>query len=74
MKQIIFDESVNVELIYEFLILNHLTKREFCKKYNFSYSVLIKILKKQINYGCDSLLKLARILNVEICELFNRYQ
>ena len=70
MKQLIFDESVNVELIYEFLIINHLSRKEFCKKYNFSYSVLCKILKKQLNYSCDSLLKLARILNVEICDLF----
>ena len=66
----ILSNQIDVEKIREFMFLNKLSIKDFCKKCNFSYNVYNKITKGSCNFKSSNLFKLARAMNVEICKLF----
>lgn len=60
----------NTELINNYLDENKLSKTDFCKQCRISIITLNKILTNNNNIGMISLFKVARTLDVVICDLF----
>lgn len=63
---------IKTELIINYLNKEKLSKTAFCKKCKISYSTLNKILNNEENYNLIALFKIAKILNIRICEIFNK--
>lgn len=61
---------LNTELIVGYMWRNKLSKTAFCKKCNISYSVLKKILNDQLNFGFSSVVKICRVIKVELKDIF----
>lgn len=61
---------IKTELINNYLIENKLSKTAFCKLCKISVSTLNKILANDNNIGTIALFKIARMLNIRICDLF----
>lgn len=61
---------LNTELIVGYMWRNKLSKTAFCKKCNISYSVLTKMLSDQLNFGFNSVVKVCKLLNVELKDIF----
>jgi len=59
---------VNVELIKNYLKENKITK-DFCNKSGISISVLYKILNGK-NFVITAIFRIAKTMNVRVCELF----
>lgn len=62
--------KVNVNLIYNFIKSNNLTKTQFCKLCKINYATFTKILKGQYNFRINALFKIAHILQIHIHQLF----
>ncbi len=65
-------DLINVGLISEYMSKNNLTKKEFCKKCGISLYLLNKIFNQQENANIVALFKIARIMNLPICEFFRK--
>ena len=61
---------LNTELIVGYMWRNKLTKTAFCKKCNISYSVLKKILNEQLNFRFSCVVKICRVLKIELKDIF----
>ena len=60
---------IKTNLIEEYITKNNLSKIEFCKRCNISYSVLKKILKNKKNFRINSLFKIAKEIDIDAFEL-----
>ncbi len=65
-------DLINVGLISEYMSANNLTKKEFCKKCGISLYLLNKIFNQQENANIVALFKIARTMNLPICEFFRK--
>ena len=63
-------DAIDVEKIRTYMWKNKLTIKDFCNKCNFSYSVYKKITSGSCDFYSSALVKLAKVMNVEICDLF----
>lgn len=54
------------ELILNYMKENNLSKTAFSKKCGINPQILNKILNNQLNFGCDALFKVARVLKLQI--------
>lgn len=64
------DNQINKSLISDYIKKNNLTISEFCQKCNISQSTFHNIMNNSLDFNVDVLLKLARLLNIEIYQLF----
>ena len=68
MKQL--KNTINTKLIEEYIKSNNLSKTEFCKQCNISYSTLMRILNNG-DFYIIALFKIARVMNVKVHNLFS---
>ena len=61
---------IKINLIEKFIKKNKLTKKEFCNICKISEGTLNKILKNNSNFKITAVFKVARVLKIRICELF----
>ncbi len=61
---------INDALIFEYIHTNKLTRATFCKLCGISYTAFRKILSGKAEDNIKALFKIARLLNVQICDLF----
>lgn len=66
MDNIIFDTIT----IRDYVLKNHLSKSEFCKRCSISTDTYDKIFKQDVNINITALFKIAREMNIRICDLF----
>lgn len=61
---------IKTELIENYIKQHDLSKNKFCKLCKISPSVLKKIMKTQRNFYIIALFKIAKIINLEVYQLF----
>ena len=66
-----YKHLVNVDLINSYLLLNNLTKNDFCKKLKIDKKLLNKILKRKLDYVPFCLWDIAENIGVDIKNLIN---
>ena len=62
--------KINVKLIKEYLKINNLTIKEFCEQCKIRERTFYRIMKGE-NFNLLSLLKIARRINIRLCEFFS---
>lgn len=62
---------LKLEKIQEFINDNNLSKREFCKKCSVTVYMFNKILEGYVDFDINILLKIAKLMKVEIVDLIN---
>lgn len=63
--------TIKTELIENFIKENNLSKSKFCKKCKISQSTLNKIMTNSENFRIIALFKIARVLKIQVFEMFN---
>lgn len=63
--------EINISIIQDYILKNKLTKTKFCKLCGIRVGIFNKIIKNDLNFGIKSLFKIAKVLNIEIYELFD---
>ncbi len=63
--------EINISIIQNYMLKNKLTKTKFCKLCGISVAIFNKIIRNDLNFGIKSLFKIAKVLNIEIYELFD---
>lgn len=63
-------EIVNTQKIIEYIDVNNLTKTDFCKLCKISISTFNRILSGK-DFYLATLFKIAKIMQVNVCNLFN---
>lgn len=63
-------DLVNTQLIKNYINDNKLTKTAFCKRCKISIGTLNRIFSEK-NVDIRAIFKIARIMNKNICDLFN---
>lgn len=62
--------NINVNLITTYLKENKMSKTKFCKMCGINFSTLKKILNNQKNFKVNALFKIAKVLNMQVYEIF----
>ena len=62
--------DIKIDLINNYLKERNLSKTQFCKLCKISYSTLTNILNGD-NFRLIALFKIAKILNIEVYQIFN---
>ena len=62
---------IKTELIENFVKENNLSKSMFCKMCKISQSTLNKIMTNSENFRIIALFKIARVLKIQVFEMFN---
>lgn len=62
--------GVNVNKIIKYIKDEKLSKKEFCKRCEICVETLNKILRKKTNVGIVAIFKIAKIMEIDICQLF----
>ena len=63
--------TIKTELIENFVKENNLSKSKFCKMCKISQSTLNKIITNNENFRIIALFKIARVLKIQVFEMFN---
>lgn len=63
--------TIKNELIENFIKDNNLSKSKFCKMCKISQSTLNKIITNNENFRIIALFKIARVLKIQVFEMFN---
>ncbi len=63
--------TINTEIIEKFLLENKISKTTLCKMCKISYSTLKKIMNKEDNFGIIALFRIARVIKIEVYQMFN---
>ena len=63
--------TIKTELIENFINDNNLSKSKFCKMCKISQSTLNKIMTNSENFKIIALFKIARVLKIQVFEMFN---
>ena len=64
--------KIKIEIIIKFMIENKISKTKFCKMCKISPSTLNKIISNDDNFGVIALFKIARVIKIEVYQMFNR--
>ncbi len=64
------ENKINTRKILDFIKENNLSKTALCKKSNICYSTFQKLLEGKENISVIAVYKLARYMNVNLCDLF----
>lgn len=62
---------IKTEIIEHYITENKISKTEFCKRCRIGTQTLKKIYNNDDNFEIIALFKIARIIGVRICDLFN---
>ena len=63
--------TINTELIANFIKENNLSKSKFCEMCKISQSTLNKIMTNSENFRIIALFKIARVLKIQVYQMFN---
>lgn len=63
--------TIKTELIENFIKDNNLSKSKFCKMCKISQSTLNKIMTNSENFKIIALFKIARVLKIQVYQMFN---
>ena len=63
--------KIKSELIENFIKDNNLSKNKFCKMCKISQSTLDKIMTNSENFRIIALFKIARVLKIQVYQMFN---
>ena len=63
--------TIKTELIENFIKENKLSKSKFCEMCKISQSTLNKIMTSNENFRIIALFKIARVLKIQVFEMFN---
>ena len=63
--------TIKTVLIENFIKDNNLSKSKFCKMCKISQSTLNKIITNNENFRIIALFKIARVLKIQVFEMFN---
>ncbi len=63
--------TIKTELIENFIKDNSLSKSKFCKLCKISQSTLNKIMTNSENFRIIALFKIAKVLKIQVFEMFN---
>ena len=63
--------TIKTELIENFIKENNLSKSKFCKMCKISQSTLNKIITNSENFKIIAIFKIARVLKIQVFEMFN---
>lgn len=64
-----FDNTINTKLILEYIQINNLTMKEFCKQCNISIATFYRIIKHK-NFKLISLFRIAKKIQAPVHTLF----
>ena len=64
-------KTIKTELIENYIKENNLSKSKFCKMCKISQSTLYKIMTNGENFRIIALFKIARVLKIQVFEMFN---
>lgn len=62
------DNIINVDMILQYIKMNRLTKKEFCKQCQISTSTFYKITRNE-NFHLIALFKIAKNMDVKVSQL-----
>lgn len=65
-------ERIKTELIEKYMDENDVSLEEFCRISNICKSDIQKIFVQDFDFGIDVIFKLAKVLNIEVFELFEK--
>ena len=65
-------ERIKTELIEKFMDENEVSLEEFCRISNICKSDIQKIFVQDFDFGIDVIFKLAKVLKIEVFELFEK--
>ena len=63
--------TIKTELIENFIKENNLSKSKFCEMCKISQSTLNKIMTSNENFRIIALFKIARVLKIQVYQMFN---
>ncbi len=63
--------TIKTEIIEKFMLENKISKTKFCKMCKISPSTLNKIMTNNDNFGIIALFKIARVIKVQVYQMFN---
>ena len=63
--------TIKTELIENFVKENNLSKSKFCEMCKISQSTLNKIMTNNENFRIIALFKIARVLKIQVYQMFN---
>ena len=64
--------TIKTELIENFIKENSLSKSKFCEMCKISQSTLNKIMTNNENFRIIALFKIARVLKIQVYQMFNQ--
>ncbi len=65
------NNTINIEIIKNFMKKNKISKTTFCKMCKISSSTLNKIMTKNNNFRIIALFKIARVIKIQVYQMFN---
>ena len=65
------DNVIKTEIIENFLIEKKLSKSKFCKMCKITPVTLQKIIANKYNFRIGALFRMAKVMIIEFCEIFN---
>ncbi len=65
-------ERIKTELIEKYMYENDVSLEEFCRISNICKSDIQKIFVQDFDFGIDVIFKLAKVLKIEVFELFEK--
>lgn len=65
-------ERIKIELIEKYMDENDVSLEEFCNISNICKSDIQKIFVQDFDFGIDVIFKLAKVLKIEVFELFEK--
>ena len=64
-------DTIKTEIIENYMKEHNLSKNKFCKMCNVNIQTLNKILKNDFRFRVNALFKIARVLKIEVYQMFN---
>ena len=62
---------IKTEIIKKYMLENKLSKTKFCKVCKISFKTLNKIMSNDLNFEIIVLFKIARVIKIEVYQMFN---
>jgi len=64
------EKLIKTEVIESYIKEKGISKTKFCKICKISFSTFKKILNNDRNFGIVALFKIARVMKINICDIF----
>ncbi|MFI3167912.1 MAG: hypothetical protein R3Y32_07360 [Bacillota bacterium] len=62
--------TINIQIIEDFLQTNNLSKTQFCKRCKISPQTLKKVMSQNLDFGMLALFKIAHTIGINMHEMF----